>query len=139
MPRKNRELPVIDMEKTGRRLQEIIEEKGYTVKQLQKLLSISSHQSIYSWYNGMTIPSVDNFVALSKLLGIPIDDLVVCNEEVEERIRNFKIEEFAIPVYELTMEYQNNTLTIQKLASYSIYAGKRMEEILAFVTSSNDV
>lgn len=139
MPRKNRELPVIDMEKTGRRLQEIIEGKGYTVKQLQKLLSISSHQSIYSWYNGMTIPSVDNFVALSKLLGIPIDDLVVCNEEVEERIRNFKIEEFAIPVYELTMEYQNNTLTIQKLASYSIYAGKRMEEILAFVTSSNDV
>lgn len=139
MPRKNRELPVIDMEKTGRRLQEIIEGKGYTVKQLQKLLSISSHQSIYSWYNGMTIPSVDNFVALSKLLGIPIDDLVVCNEEVEERIRNFKIEEFAIPVYELTMEYQNNTLTIQKLASYSIYAGKRMEEILAFVTSANDV
>lgn len=139
MPRKNREMPVVDMEKTGKRIQDLVEEKGYNVKQLQKILSISSHQSIYSWYNGMTIPSVDNFIALSKLLDVRIDDIVICNEEIVKRICAFKVKESFLPIYELSTMYINNDLNMNDIALYSILSGESMDEIITLVVSKDDV
>lgn len=74
----NFEFPIIDIAKTGQRIKEICTRQGYTVKKLQETLQIGARQSIYDWYNGKTLPSLDNMLALSRLLGLPVEDFVVC-------------------------------------------------------------
>ncbi|MDO4466387.1 MAG: helix-turn-helix transcriptional regulator [Bacillota bacterium] len=93
MEKKSRKFPIIDMEKTGKRIKELIQERGYTVLEIQRILMLSSHQTIYSWFSGINIPSIDNFVALSKLLEVPLEEMIVCFEVEEKRIQNSKIQE----------------------------------------------
>ncbi len=69
--------PQIDLKKTGAWLRKLCASKGYTVKDIQKYLHISSNQAIYEWFNGHTLPSINNLLALSSLLGVSINNLLV--------------------------------------------------------------
>lgn len=68
---------MIDMRRTGRQLKENCDEQGISVRQIQKRLHIGSFQSIYAWFCGKTLPSLDNFYALAKLLGKSMESLIV--------------------------------------------------------------
>jgi transcriptional regulator with XRE-family HTH domain len=35
-----------------------------------------SHQSVYDWYNGKTIPTTKNLIELSKILKVPIETVL---------------------------------------------------------------
>ncbi len=137
MPRKSKQFPIIDMAKTGKRLQELIEEHGYTVKDIQTILIISSHQSVYSWYAGRTMPSIDNFVALSKLLDVSIDDMIVCIDTSENRIHKFKIEEFKMAYYDVinyiekTIRENGGQLDIHLTNQLHLETGISIEEIIS--------
>lgn len=67
---------MIDMRRTGRQLKERCEERGITVSDIQKHLHIGSFQSVYAWFCGKTLPSLDNFYALAKLLGASMESLI---------------------------------------------------------------
>lgn len=67
----------IDMVKTGKRLKERIEKAGYTVKQVQKELLLECPQSIYRWFKGQILPSVDHLYKLSRLLDVHMENLLV--------------------------------------------------------------
>ena len=87
----------IDMEATGNQIRMCCKQKGITVKDIQETLKIGAFQSIYNWFNGKTLPSLDNFYALSKLLNIPIDKMIVGMDKKEERnadtvLRSLKID-----------------------------------------------
>ncbi len=71
--------PQIDLKKTGAWLRTLCSYKGYSVKDIQNYLHISSNQAIYEWFNGHTLPSVNNLLALSALLGVSINNLLVDN------------------------------------------------------------
>lgn len=71
--------PTINIEKTGKNIRRLMDEKGITTKQLAEYASISL-PAIYHWYQGKGIPSVDNLYALSKLLQVPMDEIIVGNE-----------------------------------------------------------
>lgn len=71
---------MIDMKKTGQRIKNVCNKQGVTVKQIQKELHIGSFQSIYSWFQGKTLPSLDNFYALCKLLCVSMDSMIVQQE-----------------------------------------------------------
>lgn len=74
----------IDLVKTGRRIKETIFGHGYTVRQIQEYLQLSCPQPIYRWFKGKTLPSVDNLFALSRLLHVHMEDLLVevsCQED----------------------------------------------------------
>ena len=71
---------MIDMQKTGQRIKEICDNQGITVRQIQDELNIGSFQSIYSWFHGKTLPSLDNFYALCKLLHVSMDSMIVEQE-----------------------------------------------------------
>ena len=73
------EYPVIDNKKTGEWLRILCRHYGYSVKDIQEYLHISSNQAIYEWFNGHTLPSVNNLLALSSLFGIPMNQLLVDN------------------------------------------------------------
>lgn len=51
------------------------------MRQLQKALGIGAYQSIYDWFSGKSLPSLDNMLALSRLLDIPIERLIICKND----------------------------------------------------------
>ena len=69
-------IPLINREETGRHIKEVMEECGFTALDIQKYLSLSCVQSIYHWFYGMSLPSIDNLYALSELFLIPMDALI---------------------------------------------------------------
>ena len=71
--------PMLDKKKTGIHLRKIMDEKGLSVKDVQKYLGLSNVQSIYHWLNGISMPTIDNLYALSELFQMPIDDLLCGN------------------------------------------------------------
>ncbi len=68
---------MIDMRRTGRQLKENCDEQGISVRQIQKRLHIGSFQSIYAWFCGKTLPNLDNFYALAKMLGKSMESLII--------------------------------------------------------------
>ena len=71
--------PIIDKRKTGINLRKIMDERGFTVKDIQQYLGLGSVQSVYHWLNGISMPTIDNLYALSELFQIPVDDMVCGN------------------------------------------------------------
>ena len=75
------EYPVIDAERTGSLLRFICKGKNITVKDIQKHLHIASNQAIYDWFNGKTLPSLNNMYALSHLVNVPMERLLVSEKK----------------------------------------------------------
>lgn len=71
------EVPIIDMTATGERIKQLREDKGLTIKELQDTFGFTNPQAIYKWQKGMNIPTVDNLVILSSILGVPMDEIIV--------------------------------------------------------------
>lgn len=71
---------MIDIKLTGRNLKQACGERGYTVKRIQKELGVGAFQSVYNWFNGKTLPSLDNFYHLCKLLGVTMESMIVEGE-----------------------------------------------------------
>ena len=71
------EFPVIDPVATGKNILSLRKEKGLTVRDLQEYFGFEEPQAIYRWQYGKTIPSVDNLFALSAVLGVPMEKILV--------------------------------------------------------------
>lgn len=88
--------PVIDKRETGICLRRIMDEQGFTVKDVQEYLGLGSVQSVYHWLNGLSMPTVDNLYALSHLFQMPVDDMICGNrdkiytDENQARIRRLR-------------------------------------------------
>ena len=67
----------IDQVKTGIKLKMLLKVAGYDVKYIQEYL----HLSIYRWFKGKVLPSVEHLCALSKLLNVHMEDLLVLQGE----------------------------------------------------------
>ena len=67
----------IDQIKTGAKIKKMLKASGYEVRDVQKYLHLSCPQSIYRWFKGKIIPSVEHLCALSKLLNVHMEDLLV--------------------------------------------------------------
>ena len=76
-------VPKIDIYKTGQNIKHIMRMKGMTVKDVQEYLGLAAVQSIYHWFAGRSLPTVDNLYALSELFDVPMDVLVWGNREKE--------------------------------------------------------
>lgn len=68
---------LIDQKATGAKLKSAIRASGYRVCEIQQFLSLSCPQPIYRWFRGDALPSLHHLYALSGLLDIPLDDLLV--------------------------------------------------------------
>ena len=80
--------PTIDMKATGMCIRRIMNQRKFTVKDVQKYLNLSSVQSIYHWLNGQSVPTVDNLYALSELFQLPIDAIIVGNRKYHMPFQN---------------------------------------------------
>ena len=73
-----RVFPVIDPVATGKNIVQLRQARGMTVKDLQQWFGFEEPRAIYKWQQGQTLPSVDNLIALSTLLEVPMEDILVC-------------------------------------------------------------
>ena len=60
----------IDMIKTGQKIKECIQKTG-----------LSCPQSIYRWFKGQILPSVDHLYTLSRILGVHMEELIVAKND----------------------------------------------------------
>lgn len=73
----------IDQKKTGRYLKQLIQNAGLEVKDVQRILHLEYPQSIYRWFKGILLPSVDHLYVLSVVLGVHMEDMIVTyNDEL---------------------------------------------------------
>lgn len=70
-------IPTIDKVKTGKNIKELMNKKHITPNDVMEYLHLSCVQTVYRWFEGVNIPSIDNLYALSCLLRVSMDDLVV--------------------------------------------------------------
>lgn len=69
--------PTIDLPATGKNIQQLRLAKGYSIRDLQRYFGFEEPQAIYKWQRGDCLPSVDNLFALSVLLEVPVNDILI--------------------------------------------------------------
>ena len=72
----------IQPEKTGKRIKRLLFEQGYTIKEIQGAFGFENPQAIYKWISGKSLPSLDNFIILSRLLHTTIEDILVIDGDI---------------------------------------------------------
>lgn len=70
-------LLAIKQEETGKRIKQLLQDHGYKVKDIQGAMGFETPQVVYKWLSGKSLPSLDNFVILSRLLNTSIEDILV--------------------------------------------------------------
>ena len=69
--------PVINLVETGRCIERRRRQAGLTVRELQAYFGFEYPQAIYKWQHGECLPTVDNLLALARLLQVSMEDLLV--------------------------------------------------------------
>ena len=69
--------PSIDLKATGENIIRLRKACGLTVRELQQFFGFDEPQAIYKWQQGKCLPSVDNLFALSNLLGVSMNEILV--------------------------------------------------------------
>ena len=67
----------IKQEETGKRIKQLLQDHGNKVKDIQGAMGFETPQAVYKWLSGKSLPSLDNFVILSRLLNTSIEDILV--------------------------------------------------------------
>jgi transcriptional regulator with XRE-family HTH domain len=70
-------IPTINVEETGMRIDVLIHESEYSVRDISEKLGFETPQAVYKWMQGKTLPKLDNLVALAGILNVSIDDILV--------------------------------------------------------------
>lgn len=72
--------PVINMKLTGWNIERRRLQTGLSVRDVQTYFGFEYPQAIYKWQHGECLPSVDNLLALARLLRVSMEDLLVYDD-----------------------------------------------------------
>ena len=72
----------IQQKETGSRIKSLLRESGYTVRDIQNAMGFENPQAVYKWIFGKCLPSLDNFLILSRLLNTSIEDILVIDGDI---------------------------------------------------------
>ena len=68
---------------TGQKIEQLRIQKGLTVEAFCEHLGISS-TAYYKWVQGRTLPTLDHLIILRKMCNIPLDDIIITREDIQE-------------------------------------------------------
>lgn len=71
------EYPMIDMKGTGENMKMVLMKKGISVADVGKEIGVSDKSVVYKWTRGDSLPDINNLLALSMLLDVSINDILV--------------------------------------------------------------
>ena len=69
--------PVLDLDATGVKIKTLMKQRGISPRQMQLILNFPYVQTIYNWFAGKNMPTIDNLVVLAQVLGVAMDDIIV--------------------------------------------------------------
>ena len=69
--------PVLDLEATGAKIKTLMKQRGISPRQMQLILNFPYVQTIYNWFAGKNMPTIDNLVVLAQILEVTMDDIIV--------------------------------------------------------------
>ena len=72
-----RPFPVIDPVATGKNILRLRNARGMSVRDMQAFFGFDAPQAIYKWQQGTSLPTVDNLYALSALLEVPMEEILI--------------------------------------------------------------
>lgn len=78
------DLFIIRSVRTGKQIEKILRQNGYTVKSLQIELGLLCPQPIYCWLSGKIMPSIDHLYHMSKLFQMHMEDFLVSCDDVSD-------------------------------------------------------
>ena len=70
-------MPVIDMKATGANIKHIAADKGMDAKDIQAVFGFGTPQTVFKWFRGATMPTIDNMIILAKVFDTTIDAIIV--------------------------------------------------------------
>ena len=70
----------ISKKRTGARIRSLLAERGLSVAELQNQMELESPQAVYKWLHGTNLPSVGHLHRLSRILGVPIEEILAAEE-----------------------------------------------------------
>ena len=73
-------LPVIDMQATGRNIETMRRKNHLKVVDVQDYFDFTTPQAFYKWERGRSLPSLENLVALARMFGCTIEELLVIRD-----------------------------------------------------------
>lgn len=73
--------PTLDLKATGERIGALRKQRGITVKELAEFMGFHEPKAVYKWQKGECLPTVDNLYALSRYLGVAIEEILVGSDE----------------------------------------------------------
>ena len=113
------EFPVIDPIATGKNILSLRKEKGLTVRNLQEYFGFEEPQAIYRWQYGKTLPSVDNLYALSVILEVPMERILI--PVTYERVNQLEKQQEAPAASAFLYQFKKKLASI-RLTSFSFSA-----------------
>jgi len=81
--------PTIDLVRTGKRIEALRKQRGFTVRDIQQYFGFEYPQAVYKWQHGECLPSVDNLFALAKLFRVGMEDLLVLSGSEDREVPVF--------------------------------------------------
>lgn len=69
--------PVLDLNATGAKIKSLLRQRGISPRELQSILNFPYVQTIYNWFRGKNMPTLDNLVVLAQVLDVRMDDIIV--------------------------------------------------------------
>ena len=72
----------ISQKETGRRIRQMTADRGYSVKDIQEAMGFENPQAVYKWMSGKSLPSLDNFIILSRILNTSIESILVIDGDI---------------------------------------------------------
>ena len=70
-------IPIVDVEATGIRIRKLLDDANISIRELQDIMGFTTRNAIYKWTEGKCLPSIDNLVVLSMVLGVSMNEIVV--------------------------------------------------------------
>ena len=65
--------------RTGNADKALLKARNLKVVDVQNICGFNTPQAIFKWMRGDAMPSIDNLVILSHLLGVTIDQIIIIN------------------------------------------------------------
>ncbi len=78
------EIPLINTVATGRNIDRLRIAAGMSVKDMQTVFGFATPQAIYKWIHGSAMPTIDNLVILSALLGVSMEEIISVETAAEK-------------------------------------------------------
>ncbi len=69
--------PVIDMVKTGQNISKLRKDCGYSAAEIALFMGFSTPTAVYRWERGKALPALDHLFALSRLLNVSMDEILM--------------------------------------------------------------